>query len=361
MGPKAGGWRINFRPGSQCGVINFRPGRDVGCHMLFPSPRRLGRPARGAGRSNRPTVAFLERRHRLLSAAVIGQPSRRPAVTIARMPAFTASGSVGHAVTMRARSGSSGAVVEWPAGVVSGAVFGTMGPVAFLSSCKSLSWLSLAATLHRSTEPKVRGSNPLGCTSESLALQVFLTFEETATSVSTSTVLKISTASAKRSTSPPVTSGCSCSCQRQSAIRKEFEKRSGRWWEIRESSDDFTLILWKKDDEKWEQAIKGVRPRTKSAIFVIQSDKFGQRGSVLKQLPVDANSQEIISALLSANESFSKNEKHKVYSDHVVEGRRKRIYFEGGVKYGEDRPPRRRRTQTRAVTVRNNLTSNSPC
>jgi hypothetical protein len=92
-----------------------------------------------------------------------------------------------------------------------------------------------------------------------------------------------------------------------------------------------------KDDEKWEQAIKGVRPRTKSAIFVIQSDKFGQRGSVLKQLPVDSNSQEIISALLSANESFAKNEKRKVYSDHVAEGRRKRIYFEGGVEYGEDR------------------------
>jgi len=70
---------------------------------------------------------------------------------------------------------------------------------------------------------------------------------------------------------------------------------------------------------------------------VIQSDKFGQRGSVLKQLPVDATSQEIISALLSANESFAKNEKRKVYSDHVAEGQRKRVYFEGGVEYGEDR------------------------
>ena len=70
---------------------------------------------------------------------------------------------------------------------------------------------------------------------------------------------------------------------------------------------------------------------------MIQSDKFGQTGSVLKQLPVDANSQEIISALLAANESFAKNEERKVYRDHVAEGRRKRIYFEGGVEYGEDR------------------------
>ncbi len=96
-------------------------------------------------------------------------------------------------------------------------------------------------------------------------------------------------------------------------------------------------FLGKKGDEKWEQAIKGIRSRTKSTIFVIQSDKFGQTGSVLKQLPVDANSQEIISALLAANESFAKNEERKVYRDHVAEGRRKRIYFEGGVEYGEDR------------------------
>lgn len=96
-------------------------------------------------------------------------------------------------------------------------------------------------------------------------------------------------------------------------------------------------FLGTKGDEKWEQATKGIRSKTKSAIFVIQSDKFGQTGSVLKQLPVDANSQEIISALLSANESFAKTEQRKIYRDHVAEGRRKGIYFEGGVEYGEDR------------------------
>jgi hypothetical protein len=95
--------------------------------------------------------------------------------------------------------------------------------------------------------------------------------------------------------------------------------------------------MGEEGDEKWEKVISGVRSKTKTAIFVIQSDRFGQKGSVLKQLPIDANAKQIKTALLSANGSFAKKEERKVYSDHVAEGRRKRIYFEGGVEYGEDR------------------------
>jgi hypothetical protein len=98
-----------------------------------------------------------------------------------------------------------------------------------------------------------------------------------------------------------------------------------------------TDFMGKKGDENWVEAISGVRSKTKAAIFVIQSGKFGQKGSVVKQLPIDANAKEIKTALLNANGSFAKKEKRKVYSDHVAEGRRKRIYFEGGVEYGEDR------------------------
>lgn len=79
MGPKAGGMRINFRPG------------------------------RAARRSS---ASIMERRPRVLLVAVIGQPcapSRRAAVTIARMPALMASGSLGQASTTTARSGPIGA------------------------------------------------------------------------------------------------------------------------------------------------------------------------------------------------------------------------------------------------------------
>jgi len=77
MGPKAGGMRINFRP---------------------------GRAARWS------SASILERRHRLLSVEVIGQPSApSPAAarSIARMPALTDPGRLGQASMMACRSGSS--------------------------------------------------------------------------------------------------------------------------------------------------------------------------------------------------------------------------------------------------------------
>ena len=98
-----------------------------------------------------------------------------------------------------------------------------------------------------------------------------------------------------------------------------------------------TDFMGKKGDENWHEAISGVRSTSKSALFVIRSDKFGQKGTVQKQLPIDASAKEIKTALLNANGSFARKEKRKVYSDHVAEGRRKRIYFKGGVEYGEDR------------------------
>jgi hypothetical protein len=120
----------------------------------------------------------------------------------------------------------------------------------------------------------------------------------------------------------------------QKQIRKTLSPVMGDTRIVGRFHSDF---LGKQGDEKWEEAISGVGSKTKSAIFVIQSGKFGQKGSVLEQLPIGANASEIKTALLNANMSFAKKEKRKVYSDHVAEGRRKRIYFEGGVEYGEDR------------------------
>ena len=79
MGPKAGGMRINFRP---------------------------GRAARWS------SASILVRRHRLLSVAVIGQPSASSPVilTIAKMPALTDSVSVGQASTTSAKAGSIGSI-----------------------------------------------------------------------------------------------------------------------------------------------------------------------------------------------------------------------------------------------------------
>ncbi|HAT20393.1 MAG TPA: hypothetical protein DCS85_09590 [Verrucomicrobiales bacterium] len=88
-------------------------------------------------------------------------------------------------------------------------------------------------------------------------------------------------------------------------------------------------------DAKWREAVKG--ERGKAGFFVIRADKFGQTGNVMAELSLDAELEELKSALLKANASFAKTEERKVYSEHVSEGRRERVYFENGMPYGEDR------------------------
>ena len=88
-------------------------------------------------------------------------------------------------------------------------------------------------------------------------------------------------------------------------------------------------------DEKWADAVDG--EKSKSGLFVIRADQFGQKGSVVRQLAADAEADKIKAALLAANAEFAKTEKRKVYSDHVAQGRRERVYFENGMPYGEDR------------------------
>lgn len=126
----------------------------------------------------------------------------------------------------------------------------------------------------------------------------------------------------------------SAATSKQTGIRKTVSQVVGDPEIIGRFHVDF---IGNKGDEKWASTISGVKSNPASAIFIIQSDKFGQKGSVLKQLPADAKAGEIKSALLAANQLFAKIENRKVYSDHVSEGRREGVYFEGGVEYGEDR------------------------
>ena len=96
-------------------------------------------------------------------------------------------------------------------------------------------------------------------------------------------------------------------------------------------------LIGEKGDEKWIESVSEAEPDFGPSIYVIQSDKFGQQGTVLKQLPANADPEQIKSALLSANKLFASREQRKVYSQHVIDGRRQRVFFEGGVEYGEDR------------------------
>lgn len=85
----------------------------------------------------------------------------------------------------------------------------------------------------------------------------------------------------------------------------------------------------------WHMQIKDLKPGP--SIVVIRPGEFGMNGTVMKQLPLAADSAEIINTLLVANSEFAKTTRKKVYSSHVSKGTKLGIYFESVVPYGEDR------------------------
>lgn len=88
-------------------------------------------------------------------------------------------------------------------------------------------------------------------------------------------------------------------------------------------------------EEDWRTKVKG--QTTKTGIYIIQSSQFGLDGVVMQRLGVSADAKTIRSALLASNKKFAKKEDRKDYGDHVMAGRRQRIYFENEIPYGEDR------------------------
>lgn len=88
-------------------------------------------------------------------------------------------------------------------------------------------------------------------------------------------------------------------------------------------------------DAEWGKQIEG--SSNASGYFLIQSDQFGQKGTVVAALPITADAAGIKAVLLKENEAFAAREERKVYSEHVSTGRREGIFFENGMPYGEDR------------------------
>jgi len=90
-----------------------------------------------------------------------------------------------------------------------------------------------------------------------------------------------------------------------------------------------------KADKNWKKAIAG--ESKKPGFLIIQSGQFGLKGDVVKELSEDSTADQIAAALKESNAAFASTEKRKKYSQHVAEGRRKGVYFENEIPYGEDR------------------------
>ncbi len=90
-----------------------------------------------------------------------------------------------------------------------------------------------------------------------------------------------------------------------------------------------------KEDIEWSQAIKG--DKNKTGIFIIRAGEFGQDGQIVAELPLTSNADKILGVLEKVNKDFSTSEKRKVYSEHVVKGRKEGIKYIDNMPWGEDR------------------------
>ena len=97
----------------------------------------------------------------------------------------------------------------------------------------------------------------------------------------------------------------------------------------------FHLDFAGEEDDMWGHVVEGAE--TKAAINIIRSGQFGLEGEVVQQLPLETSAEDLKAALLANNKEFGATEKRKVYSNHVMEGKRKGIKYESEIPYGEDR------------------------
>jgi len=88
-------------------------------------------------------------------------------------------------------------------------------------------------------------------------------------------------------------------------------------------------------DREWPEKIKN--SSKKEGIFIIQAGTYGQTGTVITQLPIHSNAEEIKTTLIQANRKFANDETRKVYREHVTNGRKEGINFENNIAAGEDR------------------------
>lgn len=89
------------------------------------------------------------------------------------------------------------------------------------------------------------------------------------------------------------------------------------------------------DSKTWIGILSG--SKSKSGIKIIFPDTYGQKGKIIKSLPLDIKADDLKEALLKANETFAKTTEKKNYQSHVQEGRRKGIKWTMPMEFGEDR------------------------
>jgi hypothetical protein len=70
--------------------------------------------------------------------------------------------------------------------------------------------------------------------------------------------------------------------------------------------------------EKWETLIK--EKQLNQGHFIVRAEAFGRYATVMKELPLEASSSQLLSSLIKENETFAAVEKRKNFMLHVKAG-----------------------------------------
>ncbi len=93
-------------------------------------------------------------------------------------------------------------------------------------------------------------------------------------------------------------------------------------------------LLNEESDKAWFKKIKGATDD--SEIVIIHAGTFGLEGVVMGKLALSDSAEKIKETMQVANVKFASLEDRKTYGTHVQSGRRKGVYFENEIPYGED-------------------------
>ena len=92
---------------------------------------------------------------------------------------------------------------------------------------------------------------------------------------------------------------------------------------------------FESDSDSWVAPISSKSKR--SGFYIVRPGEFGLEGEIVKSLPLNTSKETLLQEMTVANRDYAKRTKKKVYSSHVVEGRKQGKRIEMAMPFGEDR------------------------
>ena len=92
---------------------------------------------------------------------------------------------------------------------------------------------------------------------------------------------------------------------------------------------------FESDSDSWVAPLSSNSKR--SGFYIVRPGEFGLEGEIVKSLPLNTSKETLLQEMTVANRDYAKRTQKKVYSSHVVEGRKQGKRIEMAMPFGEDR------------------------